>query len=456
MQISRVVIAGVTSGVGKTTVAVGIMHALHKRGLRVQPFKVGPDFIDPSYHTLVTKRNSRNLDVWMMGRQGVLECFASASENADIAVIEGVMGLFDGMSGKTDFASTAHVAKILDAPIILVVDASKGARSIAAIILGFLHFDRKLRIAAVILNNVAGERHANYITEALAGIVKIPMVGILYRNSSIKMEERHLGLVPALELRETKRQVILRTARHMAESIDIDRILSLSSAGPLPDAPDHSKRPARARIAIALDESFNFYYTDNIIALKRSGAQLVFFSPVREQKLPDRVSGIVLGGGFPEVLADRLENNRSMLRSIRKAVVEEGMPVYGECGGLMYLTRSISGYNGEKKARKMAGIVDADTLMTGRLTLNYTDAECEGPVFGRTHLRGHEFHYSSIENIARDSRFAYFMKRGKGVTGNQDGFIINDNGLAAYMHLHFANRKLPERMVLSCAKYSRR
>jgi cobyrinic acid a,c-diamide synthase len=432
------------------------MHGLSRRGLRVQPFKVGPDFIDPSYHTLVTKRNSRNLDVWMMGKQGVLDCFASACKNADIAVIEGVMGLFDGMSGKTDFASTAHVAKILDAPIILVVDASKGARSIAAIILGFLHFDRKLRIAAVILNNVAGQRHANYITEALAGIVKIPVAGILSRSNSIKMEERHLGLVPAIELRETKRQVILRTARHMAESIDVDRILSLCSAGALPDAPDLPKRPARARIAVALDESFNFYYTDNLIALKRSGAQLVFFSPVRDHKLPDGVSGVMLGGGFPEVLADRLENNRSMLRSIRKAVVEEGMPVYGECGGLMYLTRSISGYNGEKKARKMAGIVEADTLMTGRLTLNYTDAECNGPLFGKTHLRGHEFHYSSIANIARDSRFAYYMKKGRGVTGNQDGFIINDNGLAAYMHLHFANRKLPERMVLSCARYSRR
>jgi cobyrinic acid a,c-diamide synthase len=319
-----------------------------------------------------------------------------------------------------------------------------------------LHFDRKLRIAAVILNNVAGQRHANYIMEALVGIVKIPVAGILSRNNCIKMEERHLGLVPALELRETKRQVILRTARHMAESIDVDRILSLCSAGAIPDAPDPPKRPARATIAVALDESFNFYYTDNLIALKRSGAQLVFFSPVREQKLPDGVSGVMLGGGFPEVLADRLENNRSMLRSIRKAVVEEGMPVYGECGGLMYLTRSISGYNGEKKARKMAGIVEADTLMTGRLTLNYTDAECNGPVFGKTHLRGHEFHYSSIENIARDSRFAYYMKKGRGVTGYQDGFIINDNGLAAYMHLHFANRKLPERLVLSCARYSRR
>ena len=457
MKVSRIVIAGVTSGVGKTTVAVGIMHGLRKRGLRVQPFKVGPDFIDPSYHTIVTNRKSRNLDVWMMGRQGVLDCFASASEDADIAVVEGVMGLFDGMSGKSDFASTAHVSKILDAPIVLVVDASKGARSIAAIILGFLHFDRKLRIAAVILNNVAGQRHTSYITEALAGIVKIPVVGILPRNSDIKMEERHLGLVPALELKGVKSQMITRTASYIAECIDLNRVLSLCSITSLPDARDHdfAKSQARARIAVALDESFNFYYTDNLIALKRSGAQLVFFSPVKEQKLPDGVHGIMLGGGFPEVLADRLEKNRSMVRSIRRAV-DQGMPVYGECGGLMYLTRSISGYKGEKKLRKMAGIVEADTLMTGRLTLNYTDAECSDSIFGNTHLRGHEFHYSSIENIAKDSRFAYSMRKGKGITGNQDGFIINDNSLAAYMHLHFANRKLPERMVLSCVRFSRR
>ncbi|MDP8889308.1 MAG: cobyrinate a,c-diamide synthase [Thermoproteota archaeon] len=455
MHIPRIVIAGVTSGVGKTTVAVGLMHGLIKRGLRVQPFKIGPDFIDPSYHTVVTNRNSRNLDVWMMGRQGVLDCFASACKGADIAVVEGVMGLFDGMSGKSDFASTAHVAKILDAPILLVVDASKGARSIAAIILGFLHFDRKLRIGAVILNNVAGQRHADYITEALVGVVKIPVVGVLSRNSEIKMKERHLGLVPALELKGTKSQVISRTARYTAECIDLDKVLSLCSMTSLPDARDRPKQPARARIAVALDESFNFYYTDNLIALKRSGAQLLSFSPIKEQKLPDGVHGLILGGGFPEVLADRLEKNRSMVRSIRMAV-DEGMPIYAECGGLMYLTRSISGYKGEKKARKMAGIIEADTLMTGRLTLNYTDAECNGSIFGTTHLRGHEFHYSSIENIAGDSRFAYSMKKGKGVTGNHDGFIINDNSLAAYMHLHFANRKLPERIVLSCVRFSRR
>jgi cobyrinic acid a,c-diamide synthase len=359
------------------------------------------------------------------------------------------------MSGKSDFASTAHVAKILDAPIVLVVDASKGARSIAAIILGFLHFDRKLRIAAIILNNVAGERHANYITEALVGLVKIPIVGVLTRNSKIKMEERHLGLVPALELKGSKSGEITRTARYVAERIDLDKVLSLCTTTSLPDARDHPKRPTKASIAVALDESFNFYYTDNFIALKNAGARLVFFSPIKDQTLPDGVHGLILGGGFPEVLADSLEKNRSMVRSIRKAV-DEGMPIYAECGGLMYLTRSISGYRGEKKARKMAGIIEADTLMTGRLTLNYTDAECNGSIFGKTHIRGHEFHYSSIENIAGDSRFAYSMKKGRGVTGNRDGFVINDNSLAAYMHLHFANRKLPERMVFSCVRFSRR
>jgi cobyrinic acid a,c-diamide synthase len=455
MQVSRVVVAGVTSGVGKTSVALGIMRGLSKRGLRVQPFKVGPDFIDPSYHSLISNRKSRNLDVWMMGRKGVLECFVSACQDADVAVIEGVMGLYDGVSGKNDFASTAHVAKILDAPIVLVVDASKGARSIAAIILGFLHFDRNLQIRAVILNKVAGERHAKYIIDALADKVKVPVIGVLYRNSKVQMQERHLGLVPALELKAAKNDMISRTARYISESLDLDRVLNLCSSTVLLDAQNSPQRPAKARIAVALDESFNFYYADNLAALKRSGANLVFFSPVKDEKLPDDVHGLILGGGFPEVLADKLEGNRSMVRSIRRAV-NEGMPIYGECGGLMYLTRSISRYRGERKVRKMAGIVDADTIMTGMLTLNYTDADCTASIFGNMHLRGHEFHYSSIENIASDSRFAYSMKKGNGITGKHDGFIINDNSLAAYMHLHFANRKLSDRIVLSSVKFSHR
>lgn len=455
MQVSRVVVAGVTSGVGKTSVALGIMRGLSKRGLRVQPFKVGPDFIDPSYHSMISNRKSRNLDVWMMGRKGVLECFASACQDADVAVIEGVMGLYDGVSGKNDFASTAHVAKILDAPIVLVVDASKGARSIAAIILGFLHFDRNLQIRAVILNKVAGERHAKYIIDALADKVKVPVIGVLYRNSKVQMQERHLGLVPALELKAAKNDMISRTARYISESLNLDRVLNLCSSTVLLDAQNSPPRPAKVRIAVALDESFNFYYADNLAALKRSGANLVFFSPVKDEKIPDDVHGLILGGGFPEVLADKLEGNRSMVRSIRRAV-NEGMPIYGECGGLMYLTRSISRYRGERKVRKMAGIVDADTIMTGMLTLNYTDADCTASIFGNMHLRGHEFHYSSIENIASDSRFAYSMKKGNGITGKHDGFIINDNSLAAYMHLHFANRKLSDRIVLSSVKFSHR
>src|ERR687894_1561618 len=313
MQLSRIVVAGVTSGVGKTSVALGIMYGLKKRGLRVQPFKVGPDFIDPTYHSLITNRKSRNLDVWMMGKKGVIECFVSACQDTDVAVIEGVMGLYDGVSGKSDYASTAHVAKILDAPIVLVVDASKGARSIAAIILGFLHFDRKLRIRALILNKVAGERHAKYITDALGDAVKVPVIGILYRNSKVQMQERHLGLVPALELKATKNQIISDTARHIAESINLDKVLALCSSTPLPDSIISPGQPPKARIAVALDESFNFYYADNLVALKRSGAKLVFFSPVKDEKLPDDVHGLMLGGGFPEVLADKLEKNRSIV-----------------------------------------------------------------------------------------------------------------------------------------------
>ncbi len=462
----KIVVSGVTSGVGKTTVAVAVMHALRKKkGLVVQPFKVGPDFIDPSYHTLVTERKSRNLDVWLMGKRGVIDCFNSACDGADVAVIEGVMGLFDGMSGKDNFASTAHVAKILDAPVVLVVDSGKGARSIAAIALGFMHFDRGVRIAGIILNNVASDRHMGYLREALAGKVRAPVLGIIRHEGELKMEERHLGLVPAQELQKKKRRMIFEAAKSISEQIDIDTILKACMTRPLPAAlqqlpatTETLKKSSAATIAVALDESFNFYYADNLDALRRSGAKLVFFSPVNDAMLPERIDGIVLGGGFPEVLADRLERNRTMISSVAKAV-NAGMPVYGECGGLMYLTRSIGGYKGEKKARRMIGLIDADTVMTSRLTLNYTEADCDGPVFGKvTRLHGHEFHYSAIEGISSDSRFAYAMKKGKGITEGKDGVVVGEAGLAAYMHLHFAgsSNRLAERLVRSCASYSRR
>lgn len=457
LNIPRVVVAGVTSGVGKTTVAMAIMRALGKKGLRVQPFKVGPDFIDPSYHSSVAARASRNLDVWMMGESGVIDCFDRTCAGADIAVIEGVMGLFDGISGKSNLGSTAHVARILRAPILLVVDGGKGARSIAAIILGFLRFDKNIRVKGIILNNISGDRHASYIIDAVSGMTRVPIVGVVKRDKEIRMEERHLGLIPARELHESRRKAIARSAKQVSAQLDIEKIMTLCRTRRKSNVPARKNAAVKpsVRIGVALDDSFNFYYADNFDALRSAGAELVFYSPIHDRQLPQDLDGLILGGGFPEVLADRLEKNKAMINSVRRHI-QGGLPVYGECGGLMYLTRSITGYNGEARARKMVGLVDADTIMSGRLTLNYTQAQCDGPLFGRAVLRGHEFHYSKITDIAPDSRFGYSMSKGNGVIDGKDGFIIGENGIAAYTHLHFAGNGLADGIVKACATYSRR
>ncbi|HET7283664.1 MAG TPA: cobyrinate a,c-diamide synthase [Nitrososphaeraceae archaeon] len=456
MNIPRIVIGGVTSAVGKTTISTAIMYTLKQKGLHVQPFKVGPDFIDPSYHTYVTGRQSRNLDVWMMGENGVLKCFHNASSGADIAVVEGVMGLFDGISGKDDFSSTAQVAKILNAPVILVIDAGKAARSIAAIATGFLHFDKKLRIIGTILNNVAGDKHANFITEAFADKVKVPIIGIVRRSKEITMVERHLGLIPTPELEEKQKRAIFQSAKFVSEQIDLDKIKYLLDKVQTTDPLQKQIPNGQIKIAVALDESFNFYYADNLDALREQKAELIFFSPINDCKLPENIHGVILGGGFPEVLADKLEKNQSMGKSITKAA-ENGIPIYGECGGLMYLTRSIKGYSGnEGKKRNMVGLIDADTFISGKLTLNYTEANSNASIFGKiSKVRGHEFHYSRIENIAKDSKFAYVMRRGNGIDNKKDGFMVY-NCLASYMHLHFADSRLPKRFIESCIKCTRR
>jgi len=456
MNIPRIVIGGVTSAVGKTTISTAIMYTLKQKGLHVQPFKVGPDFIDPSYHTYVTGRQSRNLDVWMMGENGVLKCFHNASSGADIAVVEGVMGLFDGISGKDDFSSTAQVAKILNAPVILVIDAGKAARSIAAIATGFLHFDKKLRIIGTILNNVAGDKHANFITEAFADKVKVPIIGIVRRSKEITMVERHLGLIPTPELEEKQKRAIFQSAKFVSEQIDLDKIKYLLDKVQTTDPLQKQLPNGQIKIAVALDESFNFYYADNLDALREQKAELIFFSPINDCKLPENIHGVILGGGFPEVLADKLEKNQSMGKSITKAA-ENGIPIYGECGGLMYLTRSIKGYSGnEGKKRNMVGLIDADTFISGKLTLNYTEANSNASIFGKiSKVRGHEFHYSRIENIAKDSKFAYVMRRGDGIDNKKDGFMVY-NCLASYMHLHFADSRLPKRFIESCIKCTRR
>ncbi len=456
MHIPRVVIAGATSGVGKTTVSVAVMDSVRKKGYKVQPFKVGPDFIDPSYHDLVAGRPSPNLDLWMMGKNGVLDCFARSCEGAGIAIIEGVMGLFDGVSGKDNFASTAHVAKILKSPVILVVDSSKAARSIAAIILGFLRFDRGIKLAGVILNNVASERHAGYLREAVESKIRIPILGMIRRERGARIEERHLGLVPAQELEQESRRSLLRNARLIAEQVDIDGVIKACSGKPLGSAtaPALSKSTG-VKIAVALDESFNFYYQDNLDALRNAGAEVEFFSPVNDSEIPQGISGIILGGGFPEVLADRLEKNVTMIKSLRRCI-SQGTPVYGECGGLMYMTRSIRGYKGSKRKHRMLGLIDAETVMTGRLTLNYTEADCKAPLLGKAMLRGHEFHYSELQDIGGDIRYAYCMTKGKGIVDGRDGAICNDNGLAAYTHLHFGGNRLAKKLVSACVAFSRK
>ncbi|MGH9923195.1 MAG: cobyrinate a,c-diamide synthase, partial [Nitrososphaerales archaeon] len=287
MLIPRIVIAGVTSGVGKTSISIALMNVLQEKGYRVQGFKVGPDYIDPSYHTTITGRQSRNLDPWLMGEKGLLTSFSNASKDADFAVIEGVMGLFDGLSGSSNFASTAHIAKLLKSPIVLVIDAAKAARSIAAVALGFTKFDTGIKIAGLMLNNVAGEKHAKYCTDAIMQKVKVPVLGTIRRNKEIQLQERHLGLVPTSERKELEKK-ILAVAKYMKEQIDVDKVVSIARNAPRLHIKSNGKtKDITATIAVALDESFNFYYADNFDTLRSLGAKLTFFSPVNDESIPD-------------------------------------------------------------------------------------------------------------------------------------------------------------------------
>ena len=454
------IIAGTTSGVGKTTISLAIMYALiYKKGFSVQPFKIGPDFIDPSYHKIITGRESRTLDAWMMGSNGIISTLQNTAIDVDVAIIEGVMGLFDGLSGKSDFASTAYVAKILNTPVILVIDAAKAARSIAAMAFGYLHFDRKLKISGLILNNVSGPKHARYITEACKSKIKVPILGIVQRDNELRMDERHLGLIPTDELDYTKKSKIMKVAKKVSEEIYYDKIVSLFKLKKSKFTEIVKKSEpsiSKLKIGVALDNSFNFYYNENLNCLRNLGAEITFFSPLNDKHIPNDVSGLMLGGGFPEVMADKLHSNQSMRRSIKTAV-EQGMPIYAECGGLMYLTKSIAGYRDFKKPFKMVGVIDANTIMTGRLTLNYTQADMTSNLFGNIqNIRGHEFHYSKIENIPQDSKYVYNMKRGSGIDGGKHDGVLIYNSIASYMHLHFYDTRFPNKWIKFCIDFERR
>ncbi len=444
MPIKAFLIAGTGSGVGKTTVAMGLMAALSKKH-RVQPFKVGPDFIDPSHHTKICSRPSRNLDSFIMGEKGVIETFIRASQGADFCIIEGVMGLFDGLDA-TEIASTSHIAKILNLPILLVVNAHGISRSIAAVVKGFTQFDR-VNVTGIILNNAGSERHVKLVKDSLlsAGI-KIPLIGALPRVGELAIPSRHLGLHMADE-NELDAALL---SELIEKSIDIEAVKKIANNFAMPEiALEEPEKKYDVRVGIANDSAFCFYYQDSFDALRNSGAELVFFSPIKD-KLPE-VDGIYLGGGYPELFAKELEASKTR-KEIKKAAYD-GMPIYGECGALLYLSETLE----TDRTYKMAGILGASSRMTSKLqALGYTEAisTANSPIAKKGKvIRGHEFHYSTTE-CDRDASFVYKLKRGKGITEGKDG-LMEHNTMASYMHTHPASASFDEFLRL-CNKYKSR
>ena len=446
MRIPRLVIAGTTSGVGKTSITSAIIFGLKKRGYSVQPFKVGPDYIDPSYLTSISKNETKNLDVWLMGKEELIQSFTRNSKS-DISIIEGVMGYYDGFGGKTNLASTHHVATLLSSPVILILDASKTSRSIAATALGFTKFHKNSRISGIILNKIGSKKHENLCKTALQNL-KIPIIGVIPKNPSANLESRHLGLIPVSEQKSLHTK-IKQISKEISDYLDFNLIEKICKT----TSPLHKMKPVRTKkskitVAIALDNSFNFYYHDNIEALRREGAKIKFFSPINDKKIPN-CDLIYLGGGFPEILASSLAKNSLMKKSIKNNA-ENGTPIYAECGGLMYLTNSIT--YGTKKS-KMVGLFDVDTIMTKKMTLNYTEGKINSNclISKPRNFRAHEFHYSKIINVPKDSKFLYDLKIGEGILSHKDA-LTEYNTIASYCHLYFDSAKFTSNLIENTLK----
>jgi cobyrinic acid a,c-diamide synthase len=431
VSVARLVIAGSGSGVGKTTVATGLMAALRRRGLKVAGFKVGPDFIDPSYHALATGRPGRNLDAFLSGPDLIAPLFAHGGHGADVAVIEGVMGLFDGKSGGGELASTAQVAKLLRAPVVLVVDAAAMARSAAAMVHGFDRFDPELRIAALVLNRVASDRHEATLRESLAPL-GVPIVGVLRRDDGLASPERHLGLVPVAERRRLAARTVETLGAAVAAACDLDAVMGLAGGAPALTARAWDPRdavgrdgPAEARVAVAGGPAFSFRYKENLELLAAAGAPPVAFDPLRDPALPADAGALYLGGGFPEQFAPELSANLP-LRAAVAGFVRSRRPVIAECGGLLYLSRELDGL-------PMCGAIDARGRMTDRLTLGYREAVAAAgsPLcHPGARVRAHEFHYSKIEPEAGSSPAWVLGDRAEGFAA---GAIH-----ASYLHTHWA------------------
>jgi cobyrinic acid a,c-diamide synthase len=453
--IPRLVIAGISSGVGKTTVAVGLIAALRARGLRVAAFKCGPDYLDPTYHARASGSACHNLDGWMMGKEAVLATFRRGIRDADIAVVEGVMGLFDGASPTSDEGSTAEIARWLEAPVLLVVDTRGMARTIAAIAHGFAGFDRRLALAGLVCNRVGSRGHLDLLRRTGASP---PVVGGLPIEPRYAFPERHLGLHTAD--RQTVPDALLDPWGPLVEQwLDLPAILDIARAAPPlaqdeppPSITAHSGGP---RIGLAFDEAFHFYYEDNLARLEALGAELVRFSPVHDAHLPE-VDGLYLGGGYPETVAAELAGNAGMIQAVR-TFAERGGPIYAECGGLMYLAREIRTRDGECHA--MVGLIPGDVVVHAKLqALGYVDVETRAPtILGPAGLgfRGHQFRYSELTSLPAGGDRRYLVRRRRDGAVHEEGYAMR-NVLASYVHAHWASNPVAaEGFVEACAAHRR-
>ena len=438
----KILIAGTNSGVGKTTISLGIMQALTKRNLKVQPYKVGPDYIDPSYHTFITKRYSRNLDSYMLDDEKIKYIVKNASKDADISVVEGVMGLYDGYGIDLNDCTSSYTSKILKTPVILVINAKAMAASAAAMVLGYKNLDPKVNIAGVITNNVKSESHYKTLKEAIETYTGIEVLGYFPPNKNFSLESRHLGLIPSVEMNSLKVKFD-NLAEEIEKYINIDRIIEISESEDFETNFDlndfiESNKLKNKTIAIAYDKAFNFYYRENLELFEKLGIKIKYFSPINDKEVPE-CDYIYIGGGFPEIFAKELHENKEMRESLMKAH-KNNIPIYAECGGLMYLGEKLQ--NQDNSIYDMVGIFKGCSKMTSSLKrFGYCLGEAkEDTILSKKGeiIKGHEFHHSIFES---DEKCAYHMKKVKNnkVIDEWEGGYSKSNTLATYLHTHFYN-----------------
>ena len=455
-RIPRVVIGATKSGSGKTTIVTGLLAALRQRGLRVQPYKVGPDYIDPGYHRLASGQSSHNLDSWLMSMDTMVEVFASSAAQADLAVIEGVMGLYDG--GNKGISSTAEIAKRLAAPVVLVLDCKSMGASAAAEALGFKLYDPAVKLAGVILNRLGSDNHERIIREAMEQL-DIPVLGAVRRNDELIMPERHLGLLPVEENQE--QAVINRMGQAMAAQLDLEKIIRIGEQAEALKVEDKSSRETgvpQVRIGLARDEAFSFYYPESVGVLEKMGAEIVEFSPLNDRKLP-QVEGLIFGGGFPEMFADRLSSNRELMAQIRWAA-EAGMPIYAECGGFMFLAKAMEDFAG--RVFPMCDILPCQVKMNKKLQMvGYVSARLQqDSILGKKGdtIKGHEFHFSTEcggEETAEAQRAFAFTRARNGA--QYLGGYCRGNVLGSYLHMHFAGYpRAAECFIGKCVEFKQK